>query len=615
MTTGQKCKNLYYDENSQNFLVEYSSGFIEEMSKIDYACGDIITERIGVISVEFNNLDRLINEVKSIVFLEPRSVYVLQSVSPNDVDEIYSIKQNPYLNLTGKGVLVGLVDTGIDYLNEEFLKEDGKTRVLEIWDQTIKDSKSNEVYIGEVFKEEDINKAINSYKNNGDPYSIVKSKDTNGHGTQMASIIGARGYNKNVKGIAPDCEFVVVKLSESASLKRILRENNLQDKVLYNSSEILAGIDFLKKYATKTGKPMIICLGVGTTEGSHDGNGLLSRYITDVATNVGIVFVAGTGNEGAANGHTSGYIRNSNDVKSIELKVSKIMKYLSFYIWVHRPNTVSINIVSPEGEESKYVPAKKKGSEEIKFVLSNTTLELYNFIPEFFTGHQAFVVVLRNIVPGVWRINLKGDYIVDGRYDIWLPPQEFLPEGTFFLEPDPYITLTIPSTARNVLTVAYYNNEKNSSISESGRGFNLNNLINPDVVTAGINILTTKPLGGESTFSGSSAATAITVGACCLLLQWGIIDKNDLKMNSIKVRAYLIYGAKRRREISYPSKELGYGMLDIFGTFKFIGGIYENYSRGEVIEENIRESFYEYYVGKLFVRLPQYFKGENHGKY
>lgn len=224
-------------------------------------------------------------------------------------------------------------------------------------------------------------------------------------------------------------------------------------------------------------------------------------------------------------------------------------------------------------------------------------------------------MVLRNIVPGVWRINLKGDYIVDGRYDIWLPPQEFLPEGTFFLEPDPYITLTIPSTARNVLTVAYYNNEKNSSISESGRGFNSNNLINPDVVTAGINILTTKPLGGESTFSGSSAATAITVGACCLLLQWGIIDKNDLKMNSIKVRAYLIYGAKRRREISYPSKELGYGMLDIFGTFKFIGGIYENYSRGEVIEENIRESFYEYYVGKLFVRLPQYFKGENHGKY
>lgn len=614
MAASQKCKNLYYDEHYQNFLVEYSPGFIDEMNKIDYACGDIITERLGVISVEYNNLERLINEVKSIVFLEPRSVYVLQSIAPNDVEEIYSIKQNPYLNLTGKGVVVGLVDTGIDYLNEEFIKEDGNTSILEIWDQTIKDSKNEEVYIGEVFKEEDINRAINLYKNNGDPYSIVPSKDTNGHGTKMASIIGARGYNKNVKGIAPDCEFVVVRLSESARLKKILRDNNLPDKALYNSSEILAGIDFLKKYAMRTGKPMIISLGVGTTEGSHDGNGLLSRYITDIATNIGIVFVAGTGNEGASNGHTSGYIRNSNEVKSIELKVSKIMKSLSFYIWIHRPNTISINIISPEGEESKYVSAKKKGSEEIKFVLSNTSLELFNFNPEFFTGHQAFVVVLNNIVPGVWKINLKGDYIVDGRYDIWLPPKEFLPEGTFFLEPDPNITLTIPSTARNVLTVAYYNNEKNSNISESGRGFNSNNLINPDIVTAGINILTTKPLGGESVFSGSSAATAITVGVCCLLLQWGIIDKNDLKMNSIKVRSYLIYGARRRRDISYPSKEVGYGMLDIFGTFKFIGGIYGNYSRTKPLEEEIDESFYEYYVGSLFIRIPKYFKGDNNGE-
>lgn len=597
MEKSKACSKYYYDENTPNFLVEYGVGFKEEIDKVDYACGDTITETIGVVSVNTANLDRLLTEVPSIIFLEPRSTYVLQDISPSDIDGFYTIKNDPYLNLSGRGVLVGLVDTGIDYLNEEFTREDGSTRILSIWDQTIVDSTSENVYIGRVFSSDDINKAISFYKNNGDPYNIVPTKDTVGHGTKMASIIGARGFNSNVKGLANDCEFVIVKLLESSNFKKVLRENGLPDRSVYNASEILAGIDYLKRYALKVKRPLVICLGVGTTEGSHDGNNLISRYLTNVSRNRGIVSVCGTGNQGAAQGHSSGAIKNQGEVKTIELKISKFLVELPFYIWVKRPNKMSINIISPVGEQSNFISPKRKSKTEIKYVLSNTIMSLYHFIPETFTGHQLIIIGFKNLVPGIWKIQLKGEYIVDGIYDIWLPPKEVLPEGTVFLEPDPNITLTIPSTARKVVTVGYYNNEKKGGVSESGRGFNSNGLINPDIVTAGVNILTTKPLGGVSTLSGSSAATAVCAGACCLLLQWGIIDKNDLTMDSIKVRSYIMYGAQRRREFIYPSMEFGYGDLDILGTFKFIAGLYKSYSRDY--------KYNEYYVGNLFIRLPK----------
>lgn len=601
MANISKCNKFYYSDESPNFLVYYKLGFKEEIDKTDYACGDIITERIAIISVPYKDLDRLISEVKSIAFVEPRSTYVLQDISPNDVDEIYSIKDNTYLNLSGKGVLVGLVDTGIDYLNKEFIREDGVTRIRSIWDQTIENGRDKSVYLGDTFTSDEINRAIDLSKNNGDPYSIVPSKDTVGHGTQIASIIGSRGYNPRIKGIASDCEFVVVKLLESLNFKKVLRENGLEDKNLYNSAEVLAAVDYLKNYALKAKMPMVICIGVGTTEGSHDGESILSRYITVIGRNRGIVSVCGTGNQGAAQGHASGYIKSVGEMKTIELKIPRFIANLIFYIWIKRPNRMAINIISPDGGKSNFIPSNRKNKEEIKFALSNTVLSVNHFIPEHFTGHQAIEVGFRNLVPGIWRIQLRGEYIVDGRYDIWLPPKEVLPEGTNFLEPDPDITLTIPSTARKVVTVAYYNNERNLGISESGRGFNSNGLINPDIITAGINILTTKPSGEVGTFSGSSAATTICAGVCCLLLQWGVVEKNNLMMYSATVRSYLMYGAQRRREFTYPSREVGYGMLDILGTFKFISGLYENLARNT--KDNISD-YSEYYIGPIFVRIP-----------
>ncbi|AIY79425.1 peptidase S8 and S53 subtilisin kexin sedolisin [Clostridium botulinum] len=589
----------YYSADSANFLVEYRGDLKNEIDNVSYVCGDILTNTIGVISLPYEYLDQVLIDVPSIKFIDFRSMSVLQDISPNSIDQILAIKKNPYLNLTGKGVLVGIVDTGIDYLNNEFIREDGTSRVAAIWDQTIQDIKDESVYLGNIYSNEEINKAINAYKGNEDPYAIVPSKDEIGHGTEMAGIIGARGYNGDFQGVANDCEFVIVKLLESLNFQKILQSNNVKYTPVYNSSEIVAGIEYLKNFSVKMNKPMVIYLGVGTTEGSHDGNNLISKYLTSIASVRGIALVAGVGNEGAAEGHASGVIKNIGEIDTMELNIPREMRNFSFQIWVKRPNKMSLNVISPTGEESSFIQAKRNKREEINFVFSNTKLKINYYMPEDFSGHEVIQVIFKDINPGIWKFALRGDYISDGEYNAWLQPVITLPENIKFLEPDPFSTLTIPSTARKVVTVAYHGLVNESLIATSGKGFNTNGLINPDISTVGINILTTKALGETTLVSGSSAATAVIAGGCALLLQWGIIDGNDTTMYSTKIRSYLIYGAYRKPELTYPNRESGYGSFDLLGTFNVISRKYRENMKA------INNDFIEYKINKLFIRIPR----------
>ncbi|SJT77718.1 Uncharacterised protein [Clostridioides difficile] len=233
----------------------------------------------------------------------------------------------------------------------------------------------------------------------------------------MAGIIGARGYNGDFQGVANDCEFVIVKLLESLNFQKILQSNNVKYTPIYNSSEIVAGIEYLKNFSVKMNKPMVIYLGVGTTEGSHDGNNLISKYLTSIASVRGIALVAGVGNEGAAEGHASGVIENIGKIDTMELNIPREMKNFSFQIWVKRPNKMSLNVISPTGEESSFIQAKRNKREEINFVFSNTKLKINYHMPEDFSGHEVIQVIFKDINPGIWKFALRGDYISDGEYN------------------------------------------------------------------------------------------------------------------------------------------------------------------------------------------------------
>lgn len=607
MSQSRYC-DFYYNDIYANYLIEYRGNFKEQIDKIPYACGDTITRTLGVISVDPENLDRLLIDVPSIILVELRSMYVLQqlppSISPSDVDNIMAIKINPYLGLSGLNVLIGIVDTGIDYLNDEFINEDGTSRIQMIWDQSIKNNEINSVYIGKTYSKEDINKAITAFKSGTDPYAIVPSKDDVGHGTKIANIIGGKGYKNEVEGIAPDCEFVVVKLMESSYNKKILNDNGVPYIPTYNDSELLAGVEFLKNYSLKVKKPMVISICIGTTEKSHSGNSLMSRYMTTVASNRGIIFVAGTGNEGDSEGHISGLITSKDTNKTIELSIPKELKYFRLSIWMQRPSIISVNTISPSGEMTDYVQARPGLKRDYKFIYTDTKFSIRYYLPDAVSGEENIVIIFGNIKPGIWKLQLKLETIIGGNFHIWLSPKETLPPNTIFLESNPFTTLTVPSSARKVITVAYYNSINKSLVSASGKGFNTNNLINPDITTGGINILTTTIGNKITTFSGSSAATAITAGICALLLQWGIIDGNDITMYSIKMRSYLLYGADRESGTTYPNRTTGYGFLNILGTLNTISGSYRMGCDEEIIE---------YYSHNLFIRIPREIGGDFYG--
>ena len=600
--------NSYYDPYRGSYLIEYRGPFKEQIDKLAYACGDIFTGRIGIVSVNPEDIDQLLIDVPSIVFFDFRTMYVLQDISPSNVDNINAIKINPYLNLTGRGVLIGIIDTGINYLNREFIREDDTSRIISIWDQTIENSNDESVYIGKTYSNEQINNAIIANKNNADPYEIVPSKDDIGHGTKVAGIIGARGYNNQFQGIVNDSDFVIVKLFESPYYRRILKENNVKYTPVYNATVIVAAVQYLRNKAKELNRPMVIHLGLGSSEGSHDGKNLISKYLTSVGNIRGLCIVAGVGNEGDSQGHVTRYIKNVGDIQSVELKITKEMKYFLLYIWIQKPNRAALNVISPTGESSKVISSKTSKVEEIQFVFLDTKMKVRYYSPEHFTGNEVIEVLFNDIKPGIWRFELVGEYIINGRFDIWLPPKSTLPENTIFIEPNPFNTLTIPSTATNVVTVSYFG-ENNALIAAAGKGFNTNNKTNPDIATVGTNILTTDPSGSVTTMSGSSAATAIVAGACAILLQWGIVDGNDKTMYSKKIITYLIYGAYRNPNYKFPNRETGFGDLDLLNTFDVISRSYRNVYIGNthpvVIKKNsIHDNFKEYYINKLFIRIP-----------
>ena len=567
----QACSEIYNKENYENYIIEYDGDIINALQKTGYACGFILDENYAVISVEAGRIQELVRNVKEVVYAEVQSLYTLCAISPLETSNISKFHTSPYLTLNGQGVLLGLIDTGIDYLNTAFQYEDDTTRIVSLWDQTMEGGKIPKGFsAGVEYTSEDINNAIAQKKNGGDPYAIVNSKDENGHGTSVAGIMGARAREEGFDGAAPDAEFVVVKLREAkkSTLTRLAVDSATCPA--YESTDIILGIKYLFQKARDLGKPLVIHIPLGSNNGAHNASSILERFIDSLSLIRGLIVVTGTGNEGDTNTHTSGTIAKTGDMKTIELKVDENQKNLGFEIWCRKPDKVSLSIVSPTGQVIEKIPAKLQADQTIKFVFEGSTVGIRYYIPEESTGDELIRIRINNIRGGIWQFRLIGDYIADGRYDAWLPQRSLLMPGTAFLSPNQYTTLTVPATARRIIVASAYNQDNNTVMSSSGRGYTTDNRIKPDLAAGGFNVITTKAGGGTTTISGSSAASAVLAGAVALMLQWGIVLGNDTTLYSNKMITYLIRGTKKRPGDIYPNPEWGYGMLDLNGVFENI---------------------------------------------
>ena len=511
-------KNFYNDEDYISFVVAYDGNIKKEIDDINDASIFFIDDNFAILSIKLQNYMETIRSIKSIIYIELNGIYTLGE-SPVEDSKAPIFHRNPSLNLRGSGVVVAIVDTGIDYLNNEFMREDETTRILRIWDQTIDSGKTPDGFIsGSEYTEEDINKAIQAQKQGQNPYDIVPSKDDYGHGTKMAGIVGARGINREIVGVAPDCEFIIIKLQE-ASKEYVDFYYAKGDKAKYRNTDIIMALKYLYELSFTLNKPMIIYLPLGSNLGDHAGASILERYVdTKISGRNSLFVVTSTGNQGNTDTHTSGEIKSNGDSQIIELNCGKEQQGLVLQIYAQRPSKIKLGILSPSGERFENTnPRKTKhilinDAPTWKFIYEGTTVQVTYDSPDEFTGDDKFVIKMEGITEGVWRFILTGNNIVDGKYYAWILQRELLAENTRFLNPSPYTTLTIPGTAKTIINTSYYNQNNGAIVSESGRGYTMKDYIQPIITAGGINAITTKPGGGTITMSGASVAGVILAG-------------------------------------------------------------------------------------------------------
>lgn len=608
--TEAECKERYLSNDYQEIIVEYQGDIDTVISKVDYACivGKFL--KYAIISIRPDKVEQLIRDTSEIVYDLEISMFTLNLISPIETSNISQINSNPYLDLKGQGVVVGLIDTGIDYMNQAFQNEDNTTRIISIWDQTIQTGIPPEGFIyGSEYSREEINRAITVGENNGNPLTVVPSIDEIGHGTANAGIIGARGGTPNIISAVPLCQFMVVKLKQAKEINKRIMAVSQAEVSIYQNTDIIFALQYLYKKATEINKPMVVLLPLGTSRGGHDGSSSVEQYIDELSARRGFVVVTGVGNEGDSETHTGGVIEKSGSVAMLELNIGEGENELYFQIWGRKPDKYSIGMVSPSGETIDTIPSKLNESELINFVFEGTVVFLRYRLPEERTGDELIEIRMSNAISGIWLFKLVGDYIVDGRYDAWLPQRPLLKPGTRFLNSTPFNTLTIPSTSFLAITCGYYNQNNNSLVATTGRGYTRDGRVRPDLVCGGIEVVTTNVGGGAITVSGSSIASAVLAGAVAILLQWGIVNKKDPTMFSVKIRNYLIRGTRKRGGDIYPNPQLGYGFLDMVGVFEaikasFMQNRYSDYSvdksnvyitipkeLSDLVEKNISENF------------------------
>lgn len=485
-----------------------------------------------------------------------------QSLAESGILEL----QDGPLYLTGKGVTICFIDTGISYENPVFCYPDGSTRIKAIWDQTIQTGIPPKTFeYGTEYRQEEINKALAS----NNPKSIVPSIDINGHGTAMASIATGskiekgRGYT----GAAPDANIVVVKLKE---MKPYLKEYYFIPEGVpsYSENDIINAIKYCDTFATSFSKPIVICIGIGSNLGDHAGSSTLSKYIDLIGQRKSRAVVVAGGNEGNAAHHFYSEFTKTDTVQDVEIKVGLGEKGFVTELWGEIPYLFTIGITSPGGEEIPKIFPRTGLSQRYSFIFETTKITVDYQLVEPNDGGQLIYIRVANPTEGIWKIKVyrEGD-MTGGSYHMWLPITQHLHGETYFLQPDPNVTLTEPAYTDIAITTSTYNDSNNSFYINSGRGYSKNNRIKPDIAAPGVMIPTIK-----GSVTGSSMASAITGGGVAQLLEWAVIRQKDVFVNSSDIKNYLIRGATREQNRVYPNKQWGYGRLNMVGIFDWIAG-------------------------------------------
>lgn len=555
------CISNSLSEDYADFIVRYFVTPEEFLNTTQADCVDFVNYQFAVLHYPLETVrDQFLSTA---AYASIPKLYSLLDLNSMDASGILSASELPPLTNGGRGVMIGFIDTGIDYRLPVFQDFSGSTRILGIWDQAV----------GMTYTKEQINDALRSLT----PLDLVPSIDTNGHGTALASIAaGSRDETAGFTGAAPNAYIGVVKLKPA---KRYLRDFFLirEDADAFQESDIMLGITYLFTLARRYATPLVICLGVGTNMGDHVGRSNLEIMLNEMSSFNGTCFVTAAGNETGFGHHYRGTTPPSNNVHNVELLVGENETGFSMELWAQNIGVYTIGFISPTGQVIQGLPARSEEAETLNFLVEGTEITVYSRIVVNSSGGQVIFLRFRDPLPGIWTIVITNVLDVSDTFHIWLPSRGFISDGTAFLRPDPDTIITGPGNAQYPITVGAYDHTTDGIYIHSSRGYSRSGQIKPEIAAPGVDILSaalppaaqTGPITSTSyaRVTGTSAAAAHVAGAAALLLHWGILEGNDDYMNSSTIKTYLVRGAKRNPALTYPNREFGYGTLDLYQAF------------------------------------------------
>lgn len=542
--------DLFFQVQSPPFeaIIKYNGNGDDVKAAVQTA--ELLGNGFAVISGTAEQIKSLLS-LPTVEYIEPPKLLTYQLSS-----SLYSVcatraKGEPF-GLTGKGTAVAIIDSGLDVAHPDFRRDDGGSRVEYLWDQSAEGTPPNGFAKGAEFTKEQIDLALSTDAPLPEPLT-----DRIGHGTAVAGVACGNGIQSGGResGVAPQASIIVVKLG------------NRGFGGFPRTTEVMRGIKYALDKATALNMPLAINLSYGTNNGSHDGNSLFEQYVDSAADRWKTAIVAATGNEGDS-GHHFSAVATAGAPLTIPFAVSGAPASFFMSLWKSFADTFTLRLTAPTGEVSPEITPQISRT---SFTLSDTRVTVFYGQPTPLTQYQEIYFLFEkegiSAEEGLWQLTVTATEVVDGRFDVWLPTEEDVSSSTAFSSPDPATTLTLPSTARRVISVGGYDGTTNTAAAFSGRGNTRNDVYaKPDLVAPAVNILTTRSSGGYSRFTGTSVAAPFVTGACSLLMEWGIVRGNDPFLYGQRAKAYLQKGAKRPLPIVYPNPIWGFGTLCISGA-------------------------------------------------
>jgi subtilisin family serine protease len=542
-----------FDENDNTWevIVKYNGDILRLEEELPSEI-EILSENYAIITLDASFVEALsrypeiehVEKPKNLIFTLKDSI--IRSC-------IASAQSNLSYHLTGKGVAVAVLDSGIDYTHPDFRNPDGTSRILFLWDQTGRpDSPPSGFRHGIEYTNDDFNLALL----NSQPFSVIPELDTVGHGTAVAGAAAGNGRASAGmnKGAAPEASIIAVRLGRTG------------ERSFVRNTELMRALKYSIDKAQSLNMPVAVNISYGTNNGSHDGKSLFETFINEMARKWKTCIAVASGNEGSSSHHFSDQLKTG-EVRDVVFFTSSSLQ--SFYItyWQNFVDEFTLELILPNGKSTGVISLVDR-IRNFRFADIYVSIE-YSQPNHYNENQEIFFQVNSSRTPlpaGVWTIKVRAENITVGTFDMWLPITEEVSQNTAFTTPDPYTTLTLPSTSEAVITVGGYDHRVGSFAEFSGRGYTRLGAVKPDLAAPAVSIVTPRKGGGYDTFTGTSIAAPFVTGSAALMMEWGIVKGNDPFLFGERIKAFLKSGATRSAGKSYPDPSWGYGKLCLRNT-------------------------------------------------